>query len=146
MKARVKTHCDEYTAKQYKYPIVTLLEAHKRFYKCRQLPGQSVADYAKCLTDCAETINALGSTVCDNYTIVPETDEDGALRSLETRQKMAVDYFMATALLCGADSSRYESLSIQLANRYLMGVDEYPKDMVSAQRLLVMYKDRKSVV
>ena len=47
---------------------------------------------------------------------------------------------MATALIRGADKTRYGTLLAELSNQYAMGKDEYPTDISSAYSLLVNYK------
>ena len=75
-----------------------------------------------------------------HHSVIQEKDEDGKIRSVETRKKLAYDLTMVTALIDGADQSQYGTLITELANQHAKGRNEHPKDLLSAQSLLVMYK------
>ena len=161
MKARVKTLAD-YKAKAVDNDCVWLLlqirlitlrfdermdgfmsimDAHRSFLTCVQAPGQTVEEYADTLTGWANTIKTHGGTVMYNYKLIPEKEStDSPARSVEDRQKLAYQRTLASALINGADPSRYGTLVTDLRNQYAKGKDEYPKDIVAAQNLLVIYK------
>ena len=108
--------------------VLCILHARRSFANCRQLPGQSVEDYAESLIGWANTIKAQGDSVSVNYNVIPAKDADGKERSTEARQKLAYNLTMARALIDGADQSRYGTLITELANQHAKGRSEYPAD------------------
>jgi hypothetical protein len=156
MKAHVKTH-EGYDAKSVandcvwiksvtlqfnksKDGFMSLLDAQHSFLACKQSVGQSADEYAERLIGWAETIETHGGAVAANYKLIAETDPAGSVRSPETRRALARERTIATALICNADASRYGTLITDLANKYAMGKDEYPTNIASAKRLLVLYR------
>ena len=49
-----------------------------------------------------------------------------------TYKKKARDQFLAISFLLGRNRSRYSQLVAELQNSYIMGVDQYPKDIEEA--------------
>ncbi|KAI2512761.1 Reverse transcriptase (RNA-dependent DNA polymerase) [Fragilaria crotonensis] len=123
-----------------KNAILSLLDAQQSFLSCKQLPGQSADDYADCLIGWAETIETHGGTVAADYTLIPETGDDGLPRDVQRRKALARERTLAMALIRSADRSRYGTLITDLRNQYASGRDEYPTDVVTAKGLLVTYK------
>ncbi|KAI2510045.1 Reverse transcriptase (RNA-dependent DNA polymerase) [Fragilaria crotonensis] len=160
MKARVKTHSgyDEmamandcvWLLKQIrsvtlqfhdnKDSFMSLLDAQFGFLSCKQKPNESADEYAENLIGWSDTIETHGGTVAVNFKLIGETADDGTLRDEKTRQEMARERTIATCLIRNADPSRYGTLITDLANQYAGQKDNYPKDIVSAKSLLVMYK------
>ncbi|KAI2494383.1 hypothetical protein MHU86_20155 [Fragilaria crotonensis] len=123
-----------------KNAILSLLDAQQSFLSCKQLPGQSADDYADCLIGWAETIETHGGTVAADYTLIPETGDNGLPRDVQRRKALARERTLAMALIRSADRSRYGTLITDLRNQYASGRDEYPTDVVTAKGLLVTYK------
>lgn len=119
---------------------LALQEALQSYYNCIQEPGQSIEDYVYCIQSWVETIESHGGSVDINLGMVAENDKHGDPIPLETRMIMGREGSMATAIIRGADKSKYGSLVTSLANDYAKGRDEYPIDALGAQALLVHYK------
>lgn len=71
--------------------------------------------------------------------------DNGTPRSNETQKKLARELMIATRLIQNADQSRYGMLIMELANQYAGQKDNYPKDIISAKSLLVVYKTPANV-
>ena len=106
--------------------FLSLLDALANFVNWRQKEGQTVDDYVDALRGFADTIEYHGGTVVSNPTLVPETDADGALRTIQVRTIIARDRTLAMALI--------------LSNQYAMGKDEHPTNLNAAYSLLVNYE------
>jgi hypothetical protein len=120
--------------------FLSLLDALANFVNCRQKEGQTVDDYVDALRGFVDTIEYHGGTVVSNPTLVPETDADGALRTIQVRTIIARDRTLAMALIRGADPTRYGTLIANLSNQYAMGKDEHPTNLNAAYSLLVNYE------
>ena len=62
------------------------------------------------------------------------------MRSNERREELAREHTIARCLIRNADPARYGTLITELANQYAGQKDKYPKDIIAAKSLLVMYK------
>ena len=116
-----------------KHGRLSLQEALERYYSCKQAPGQTVEDYVYALTSWAETIESHGGQIDLQLKEVPENDSDGNPIPLETRKYTGREASLATAIIRGADKSKFGSLITSLANAYALGRDEYPSDALAAQ-------------
>jgi hypothetical protein len=119
---------------------LSLLDAQQSFLSCKQLPGQSTDDYADCLIGWAEAIETHGGTVAADYTVIPETGDNGLPRDVQRRKALAREQTLAMALIRSADRSRYGTLITDLRNQYASRRDKYPTDVVTAKSLPVTYK------
>jgi hypothetical protein len=121
--------------------FISLLDARTSFLNCKQKEGQSADDYLEALRGWADTIEYHGGNVAENYTLIPEVDDDGVTYSENDRKEIARDRTLAITLIRGADRTRYGTLLAELSNQYAMGKDEYPNtDLSSAYSLLVNYR------
>ena len=160
MKARVKTH-DGYAdfalendcvwlLKQIrsvtlqfhdnKDSFMSLLDAQFGFLSCKQKPNETADEYAENLIGWSDTIETHGGTVAVNFKLISAVGDDGIVRSDDTRRAMARERTIATCLIRNADPTRYGTLVTDLANQYAGQKDNYPKDIISAKSLLVMYR------
>jgi hypothetical protein len=120
--------------------FMSLLDGQFGFLSYKQKPSKSADEYAENLIGWSDTIETHGGTVAVNFKLIDATASDGTPRSDETRQKLARERTIATCLIRNADPSRYGTLIMELANQYAGQKDNYPKDIISAKMLLVMYK------
>ena len=118
----------------------SLLDAQFGFLSCTQKPNESADEYAENLIGWADTIETHGGVVAVNFRLIPEKDDQGVVRSDDTRKKMARERCIAACLIRNADPSRYGILITELANQYAGRQDHYPTDIMAAKSLLVMYK------
>ena len=61
--------------------------------------------------------------------------------SIERRNKAANNKFLTCQFILGANNKRCKNLKTVLANRFVFGSDNYPKDTTQALALLKNYKD-----
>ena len=54
-------------------------------------------------------------------------------------KKKARDHFLATSFLLGGNRSKYSQLVADLENLYVLGVDQYPKDVEEAYNMMLSY-------
>ena len=54
-------------------------------------------------------------------------------------KKKARDQFLATSFLLGGNRSKYSQLVADLQNSYVLGVDQYPKDVEEAYNMMLSY-------
>lgn len=120
--------------------FVSLMDAKASFYNCRQQQGQSADSYLEELKGWSDNIEYHGGSVSESFTLIPDMDDDGEPRTLVQRTALARDRTLATALIRGADQTRYGTLIVDLSNQFAMGKDEYPTTLTAAYSLLVTYK------
>lgn len=116
--------------------FLSLLDARKHFYSCKQSPQQTNSEYLDVFNSNVNVLEYYKASVGESYLLVD--DEHGTL-DIPARKKIARDMSIAMAFLAGADPARYNSLRSDLANQQIRGNDQYPKDMTSAYSLLVNY-------
>jgi Zinc knuckle len=119
--------------------FISLLDARTSLLNCKQLQGQTNDQYLETIRGWADTIEYHGGMVAENYTLVPDQDENKKPRSITERTAIARDRTLAILLIRSADPTRYGTLIADLSNQYAMGKDEYPTDLSSAYSLLVNY-------
>jgi hypothetical protein len=120
--------------------LMSLIDARTSLMNCKQEPGQQPAEYGDTIRAWAETIEHHGGTIAENYKLIPDRDKDGNELSVEQRKQIARDRTLAIILIRGADRTKYGTLIADLTNQYVMGRDEYPLDLLSAQGVLVNYQ------
>ena len=68
------------------------------------------------------------------WQLVPEKVGDRV-----AREAAAYRYIMATMFIRGLDESRYGALTCHLHNDFIMGTDNYPKDLFAALTMVNLY-------
>ena len=58
----------------------------------------------------------------------------------EKGMQAADDEFLGCMFILGADNKRYKSLKVALANSFVFGTDDYPKNQTQARALLKHYR------
>ena len=61
--------------------------------------------------------------------------------AIERGNKAADNKFLVWQFILGANNKQYKNLKTALANRFVFGNDDYPKDMTQALTLLKNYKN-----
>ena len=123
-----------------KHAVLSLVDAHRSFFNCKQLPGQSIDEFADTLIGWADTIESHKGTIGVSLELIPDVDAAGLRRTLEARKAIAREQTLATVLVKRADSAKYGSLVDDLANRYSRGIGEYQMTMAAAKKMLVKFK------
>ena len=90
--------------------IMSLLDARSSLLNCRQQQGQPVDVYKEIIKGWADAIHFHGGTVAERVSAVPETDDDGVLRTAEQREGIAREETLAMLMIRGADATRYGTL------------------------------------
>ena len=119
--------------------FMSIMDARTSFLNCQQGQHQTTEDYLDQIRGWCDAIEYHGGSVSESYHLIPDTDSNGRARTIEQRQRMARDRTLATAVIRGADRTRFGTLVAELANQCSRGKDEYPQDITAAYSMLVNY-------
>ena len=127
-----------------KYPGESLYYAIRSVFTLKQYDNEDDAEYAKRAKNAINVmILLLGGKPSFSHMakqIVGYKDLDQAGKN--AAEDHAFDQVMAYAYLRGADKMRSGKLIEDLANKYTLGDDKYPKSVAAAHELVGVYKDR----
>ena len=116
------------TFEETHHPATSMAIVLTSLLNCRQGAEQKISDYVDRLCTLADTIDHHGGKLGNLYP-VKDTDSNTS-RSL----------FLASLCIQNADRLRFGTLIATLANQFLLGHNEYPKDLADAQGLLTNYQ------
>ena len=134
---QIKGAIHQFNTEEYIY--FSLTEAREAYMNCRQAPGQSDADYYAVFNTVVDVLEYFEANVAENDKLVLDTKEKAY--SATERRSISRDRTLAAVFLKHSDPMRYSGLLADLKNQYGRGVDQYPKDLNSAYRLLVNFDD-----
>src|SRR5210317_1268682 len=136
-----------------KAPIVAMHDQLKRIMDMRQKENESNEDFVKNVMREIKVYNRHGGKFLWGTTqdkevsdAVEELEDEGILTAEEIIEKKKElvkaiqNKIKAITILEKADRKRFGNLQIMMKNAYLMGKDEYPKEVHEAQMLLNNYK------
>ena len=113
------------------YPLISLLSARLRLLTCKQRADEPLNVYQKSIEDWAQMIESYGGTVAETPLLLPN--------EVAPTPEVARDRTLAALFVTNADPIRFSVLKADLANRYIMNNDEYPKDLDRAYAMFTNY-------
>jgi hypothetical protein len=130
----------------------SLHELTRLFFTCAQTKNMTVDSYLELFTNRIDVINQCGGEIGIGKGLKKivaallgiEFDEE--LMSdddIKKMNKVAMDRFLGTAFLLGADKVQYSRLEENMENEFLQGIDKYPKSVDDAYSLLIGWKHEK---
>lgn len=136
-----------------KYHAASLHENMKTFYNLRQGRYTAVRDYHKSFTNLTKAIESQGGNVSLHKGVYEEilnkfkVSEPNKLSNDDKKKygELAKQQYLRNALLAGADVHRFGKLYKTLHNDYLMGMNNYPKNIVEAYNLLIEWRDENII-
>lgn len=115
-----------------RFPIVSLLQSRLKFLTCRQKSDETVAVFIDNVRNWASVVENYGGQVAET----PRVPAGAAALSADAARERT----LATLLIMNADPARFASLQNDLANKFILGEDKYPVDVLSASYMLTNYK------
>jgi hypothetical protein len=117
------------------YKPLAINDAIHRFVNARQAKNVSVAEYLEQFQNNLDVLEAVGATVGPHSGVITMITEGQAATPDQLCD--AKERSVAVAFINKADQSRYGRLLEDLRNNYLMGQDNYPRNLNQAYNLLV---------
>jgi Zinc knuckle len=133
-----------YNFQSQKHVPVSLHEAKKRFYGCYQAIYQSIQATFQNNVDVIAHIGCSIGLDPAMFTYAAEELGKEVSELSEQDKEKARNQYIATALILGADRSRFGKLIDKMQNDYLQGYNSYPKSMAAAMNLMVNWKQESN--
>ena len=144
----IRHACMNYEDKHH--PCITLCQQFSAFHVFYQREGLPIQKYIQIFRVIVENIERYGGEFGNHGAILQYVlDRDGLTHGNKFEdlneeykiiyKKKARDQFLAISFLLGGTRSKYSQLVADLQNSYIMGVDQYPKDLEEAYDMMLSY-------
>jgi hypothetical protein len=133
----------------HKQSVFNLVQSLKTLFLYTQLEKATVEEYARNFWSLWDTVEAFrGLTGIHQRLVDAELKRKGLNNpgddQLEVAQHVAVEQVKAALLINGADQRKFGKLKDELANNYLLGMDQYPDTLEKAGGILANYQTTRT--
>ena len=129
----------------HKQSVFNLVQSLKTLFLHTQSEKESVEDYARNFRSLWDTVEAFGGSPGIHQGLVNAELKRMGLTNptdaqIEAAEDVAVEQVKAALLISGADRRKFGKLKDELANNYLLSMDQYPDTLEKAGRILSNYQ------
>ena len=111
-------------------------KATKKFYSTQQSPTEGIDEFYNRFENAKDLVTLFNADIVDLTSLLADDQKS----SPSATEEMAMQKFLAVALIMSANKIKYESLWNKLENDLLVGQDSYPKTIGDATHLLTNWK------